>query len=69
MAGQTPYQRYATFARTVAGIEPMQEEDWERSNNRSFVPLPPGSCKRTAKAMMGADDHWRRRKANQTSKE
>ncbi len=40
---RTPYQRYSDFARTVAGIQPKSEEDWERDSNRTFLKLPNGA--------------------------
>jgi hypothetical protein len=40
---RTPYERYSDFARTVAGIEPKSEEDWERDSNRAFTRLPDGA--------------------------
>ncbi len=40
---RTPYQRYADYCRTVAGIEPKPEEDWERDSNRAMIKLPSGA--------------------------
>jgi hypothetical protein len=39
----TPYESYRHFARTVAGIEPKSEEDWERDSNREIHRLPMGA--------------------------
>jgi hypothetical protein len=40
---QTPYEKYAHFCRTVVGIEPKSEEDWERYGNRTMTKLPMGA--------------------------
>jgi hypothetical protein len=52
MAEQTPYEKYAHFCRTVAGIEPKSEEDWERDSNKAFVRLP---CGTSLKQMAGCN--------------